>query len=190
VILTVLAGSTTKQHLAYALESLRQVGGNVLGVVLIGVKDVALYGAYGYYRDDIGKTPRWSSKASTPAIAVAPGGQSVRSLLEEEAADRAVAAPTAPTAPAPTVPAPIVESPVVPEKKPAAKVIPVPVPMADLATKPLPERMNGTAVEHSSSSNGSNSNAHGMPLSLETAPRPIPRPIPPKPEPPKSERFW
>jgi capsular exopolysaccharide synthesis family protein len=202
VILTVLAGSTTKEHLAHALESLRQVGGNVLGVVLIGVKDDALYGAYGYYRDDVGKARRWSGKASTPAIAVAPGGQSVRSLLEEEAANRTVPGPTAaapivsapivpaPTVPAPTVPAPTVESPVVPEKKPASKVIPVPVPMADLATKPVPERMDGTAVEHSSSSNGSNSNAHGMPLSLETAPRPSPRPIPPKPEPPKSERFW
>lgn len=49
VILTALAGSTSKDQLARAVDSVRQVGGNVLGVVLIGAKLDSSYGAYQYY---------------------------------------------------------------------------------------------------------------------------------------------
>ena len=47
------AGTTSKESLARAVAGIEQVGGNVIGVVLVGVKEESLYGqyGYGYYND-------------------------------------------------------------------------------------------------------------------------------------------
>ncbi len=51
VILTVMAGKTTKSQLAEMITSLNQVNAKILGAVLIGVKDADnLYGDDNYYR--------------------------------------------------------------------------------------------------------------------------------------------
>ncbi len=48
VIMVAAAGATTKESLARAVAGIEQVGGNVIGVVLVGVKEESLYGQYGY----------------------------------------------------------------------------------------------------------------------------------------------
>lgn len=60
VVLTALAGQTTKPELAEVLTVLRQTGSNVIGIVLIGVDDTDTYGKQYYYRKN---TP--SSGATT-----------------------------------------------------------------------------------------------------------------------------
>ncbi|MEZ5374949.1 MAG: polysaccharide biosynthesis tyrosine autokinase [Acidimicrobiales bacterium] len=48
VVMVAAAGTTTKESLARAVAGIEQVGGNVIGVVLVGVKEESLYGQYGY----------------------------------------------------------------------------------------------------------------------------------------------
>lgn len=48
VVLVVKAGSTSRDEVARAADSITKVGGTVLGVVLLNVKDNARYGRYGY----------------------------------------------------------------------------------------------------------------------------------------------
>lgn len=50
VVLTALAGRTTKPELAEVLTVLRQTGSNVIGIVLIGVDETDTYGKQYYYR--------------------------------------------------------------------------------------------------------------------------------------------
>lgn len=57
VILTVRAGSTTKAELAEVLTVLAQVEANVLGVVMIGVKESETYGGRYYTRSHTGQLP-------------------------------------------------------------------------------------------------------------------------------------
>jgi capsular exopolysaccharide synthesis family protein len=57
VILTAMAGQTTKGELAEVLTVMSQVGANVIGVVLVGVDEAESYGKGYYYR----------SKANAPA---------------------------------------------------------------------------------------------------------------------------
>lgn len=52
VIVVARAGETTTDELRAALGSLQQVGADVLGVVLVGVKEHDRYGRYGYYGND------------------------------------------------------------------------------------------------------------------------------------------
>jgi capsular exopolysaccharide synthesis family protein len=52
VVLAVMAGETTKSELAEVISNLRQVGANLLGVVLTGVEASEGYGRYYYYRND------------------------------------------------------------------------------------------------------------------------------------------
>jgi polysaccharide biosynthesis transport protein len=60
VVLVARAGETTAEELRTAHDSLRQVGGHVLGVVLIGAGSSSKYGKYGYYGADA-KTARRGS---------------------------------------------------------------------------------------------------------------------------------
>ncbi len=48
VVMVAAAGATSKESLARAVAGIEQVGGNVIGVVLVGVKEESLYGQYGY----------------------------------------------------------------------------------------------------------------------------------------------
>lgn len=48
VVMVAAAGTTSKESLARAVQGIEQVGGNVIGVVLVGVKEESLYGQYGY----------------------------------------------------------------------------------------------------------------------------------------------
>ncbi len=48
VVMVAAAGTTSKESLARAVAGIEQVGGNVIGVVLVGVKEESLYGQYGY----------------------------------------------------------------------------------------------------------------------------------------------
>ncbi len=57
VVLTALAGRTTKPELTEVLTVLRQTGANVIGIVLIGVDETDTYGKQYYYR----KNPAGSS---------------------------------------------------------------------------------------------------------------------------------
>lgn len=50
VVLTALAGRTTKSELLEVITVLSQVGANVIGVVLVGVEESETYGKYAYYR--------------------------------------------------------------------------------------------------------------------------------------------
>lgn len=48
VLIVASAGSTTREQVARAADSITRVGGTILGVVLLNVKDNARYGRYGY----------------------------------------------------------------------------------------------------------------------------------------------
>ncbi|MEM7324469.1 MAG: polysaccharide biosynthesis tyrosine autokinase [Actinomycetota bacterium] len=63
VVLTALAGQTTKPELTEVLTVLRQTGANVIGIVLIGVDDTDTYGRQYYYR----RTSPASTATSEPA---------------------------------------------------------------------------------------------------------------------------
>ncbi len=74
VVLTARAGSTSKSELRRAVESVRQVGASVLGVVLIGAKENAVYGTkYGYVseedRDENKRSSRRRRKRRTETLA-------------------------------------------------------------------------------------------------------------------------
>lgn len=71
VVLVVHAGRTTGEELLAALESLRQVGATVLGVVLLRVKARQTYNRYGYYGN---KDEGRSTAPQVRIIAPSPGG--------------------------------------------------------------------------------------------------------------------
>ncbi len=48
VIMVAASGATTKESLQRAVAGVEQVGGTVIGVILVGVKEESLYGQYGY----------------------------------------------------------------------------------------------------------------------------------------------
>ncbi len=48
VVMVAAAGATTKESLQRAVAGVEQVGGTVIGVILVGVKEESLYGQYGY----------------------------------------------------------------------------------------------------------------------------------------------
>lgn len=92
VVMVAASGVTTKDGLVRAVDSIRQVGGSVLGVILIGVKEESIYGQYGYghYRNEAKQKAKAKAKADrhTKAISAdADGGT-------DAAADSGNAEPT------------------------------------------------------------------------------------------------
>lgn len=61
VILTALAGRTTKAEMTEALTVLGQIGARVIGVVLIGVEETDGYGKHSYYRSEADGMSRLAS---------------------------------------------------------------------------------------------------------------------------------
>ena len=64
VVLTALAGKTTKSELLEVITVLGQVGANVLGVVLVGVEESETYGKYYYHRQTEDRAPQGRGRSS------------------------------------------------------------------------------------------------------------------------------
>jgi capsular exopolysaccharide synthesis family protein len=65
VVLTCLAGRTTKPELVEVLTVLRQTGANVIGIVLIGVEETDSYGKQYYYRKNPATTSPTNGNGSS-----------------------------------------------------------------------------------------------------------------------------
>ncbi len=90
VVLTALAGKTEKAQLRRAVESIRRVGGTVLGVVLIGVKDDSGYGYGSYsYRTETARSRRWGRRAKSQPVPLPRSVPSSRPAASVTAAGRA-----------------------------------------------------------------------------------------------------
>lgn len=72
VVLVARAGATTVEQLRAAHHSLRQVGADVLGVVLVGVDSASRYGRYGYYGADSTTERRRASAVPRITVPAAP----------------------------------------------------------------------------------------------------------------------
>ncbi len=70
VVLTASAGKTKKTHLKRAVDGVTQVGSKVIGVVLIGVEESAIYGGHGYeYGPDTEKRSRFRRRSKELSLA-------------------------------------------------------------------------------------------------------------------------
>lgn len=70
VVLTAAVGKTKKAHLKRAVDGITQVGGSVIGIVLIGAKESEIYGDYGYsYGADAEKRSRFKRRPRDLSLA-------------------------------------------------------------------------------------------------------------------------